>query len=149
MGTRTKAAIGTLSVALGAVILAAVALDSVDAREIGRSDPKRAANYRLPWFNFSETYIDGVVLGIAIGSTKAEAIRAAEGGGFEVNTSSWGDNRAGQGDLYERSVLLATMIRQPYLSFDDAADPSRGMIIHFRGDRVASIDVHYINTEAW
>lgn len=40
------------------------------------------------------------------------------------------------------------MLRQPYLNFSDKADLRRGMTIHFCGDRVTSIDVHYINTEA-
>lgn len=43
---------------------------------------------------------------------------------------------------------MATMLRQPYLNFDDEADPRRGMTIHFRGGRVTSIDVYYINFEA-
>ena len=61
MRARTKTAIAILTIfsiaAVGAVTFAAA-----DVREIGRSDPKRAANYRLPLFNFSETYTDGVAL---------------------------------------------------------------------------------------
>lgn len=76
MRTRVRVIIG--SVAMLAMALAgSVALASVDAREIGRSNPKQAANYRLPWRNFSETYVDGAVLGVVVGSTKAEAIQAA------------------------------------------------------------------------
>lgn len=62
-------------------------------------------------FNFSETYFDGVALGIAVGSTKGEAIEAAERGGFEVSLSSLGDSRAGGAGLYEKSELLAAMLR--------------------------------------
>ena len=147
MRARTKTAIAILTIfsiaAVGAVTFAAA-----DVREIGRSDPKRAANYRLPLFNFSETYTDGVALDVAIGSTKAEAIRAAERTGLTVQPSGWGDSRAGGADLYERSELVATMLRQPYLAFYDAADLKRGMIVDFRGDRVAAIRVYYINFEA-
>lgn len=148
MRTWSKVIIAALASALAAVAVTAVAFNSVDAREIGRSDPKRAANYQLPWFNFSETYVEGVVLGAAMGSTRADAIKAAESANFKVETSSWGDNRAGQSDLYERLVLLATMLRQPYLNFTDTADVRRGMTLHFRGDRLTRVDVHYINTEA-
>ena len=130
------------------MVAGSVALASVDVREIGRSNPKQAANYRLPWFNFSETYIDGAVLGVVVGSAKAEAIRAAERAGLTVGPSGWGDNRAGGASLYDQPALLATMLQQPQLNFHDEADLRRGMTIHFRGDRVASIDVHYINTEA-
>jgi hypothetical protein len=147
MRSRAKVIIG--SVALLAMALAgSVALASVDAREIGRSNPKQAANYRLPRRNFSETYVDGSVLGVVVGSAKAEAIQAAERAGLTVGPSGWGDNRAGGASLYDRPTLLATMLRQPYLNFSDEADLRRGMTIHFRGDRVTSIDVHYINTEA-
>jgi hypothetical protein len=48
----------------------------------------------------------------------------------------------------ERSVLVATMLRQNQLSFYDPADLKRGLIVRFSGDHVASIDVHYINFEA-
>jgi hypothetical protein len=125
-----------------------VALASVDVREIGRSNPKRAANYRLPWFNFSETYRDGAVLGIVVGSTKAEAIRAAERAGLAVGPSGWGDNRAGGASLYDRPALLATMLRQQHLNFHDETDLRRGLTIYFRGARVERISAHYINSEA-
>ena len=147
MTMRTKAAIWA-AVTVGAVaVVTSAAFSYVGARELGRSDPKQAANYRLPWFNFSETYTDGVALGIVLGSTKAEAIEAAERDGFTVEPSGWGDNRAGGADLYDRSTLHATMLRQPSLSFYDATDLSRVMIVRFREDRVASVDVHYINNE--
>jgi hypothetical protein len=149
MRTRAKVIIsGAAAAALAITLAGSVALASVDAREVGRSNPKRAANYRLPWFNFSETYVDGTVLGVVVGSTKTEAIQAAERAGLIVGPSGWGDDRAGGASLYDRPTLLATMLRQPYLNFDDPRDTRRGMTIHFRGDRVASVDVDYINTDA-
>ena len=148
MRTRSKVVIGGIITAVAIVLAGSVALASVNVREIGRSNPKQAANYRLPWFNFSETYVDGAVLGVVVGSTKAEAIQAAERAGLTVGPSGWGDNRAGGASLYDRPTLLTAMLRQPYLNFHDEADLRRGMTIHFRDDRVASIDVHYINTEA-
>lgn len=147
MRRRTKAAVA-LSLVLGLSAVAAVALAAVEAREIGRSDPGKAAYYRPPWFNFSETYTDGVALGVAVGSTKAEAIRAAERRGFKVSPSGWGDNRAGGADLYGRSGLVATMLRQPHLSFDRADDLKGSMIVVCHADRVAAIRVYYINFEA-
>jgi hypothetical protein len=145
MHTRTKIILGGIAISM---LAASVAFASVDVREIGRSNPKKAANYRLPWFNFSETYVDGDVLGVVVGSTKIEAIQAAERAGLTVGPSGWGDNRAGGASLYEWQTLLATMQRQPYLNFHDEGDGRRGMTIHFWGGRVARIDVHYINTEA-
>lgn len=145
MQTRTKLIFGGIAISM---LAAAVAFASVDVREIGRSNPKKAANYRLPWFNFSESYVDGDVLGVAVGSTKIEAIQAAERAGLTVGPSGWGDNRAGGASLYDRQTLLAIMLRQPYLNFHDEGDSRRGMTIHFRGGRVARIDVHYINAEA-
>jgi hypothetical protein len=145
MHPRTKAICGGLAIT---VLAATVALASVDVREIGRSNPKKAAAYRLPWFNFSETYVDGDVLGVAVGSTKIEAIHAAERAGLTVGPSGWGDARAGGASLYDRQTLLATMLRQPYLSFHDEGDTRRGMTIYFESDRVARVDVHYINNEA-
>jgi hypothetical protein len=147
MRTRAKVIFGTVAL-LAAALAGSMALASVDAREIGRRNPKQAANYRLPWRNFSETYVDGAALGVVVGSTRAEAIQAAERAGLTVGPSGWGDNRAGGASVYDRPTLLATMLRQPYLNFSDEADLRRGMTIHFRGDRVTSIDVHYINTEA-
>ena len=148
MNARTKVTLGSIAAALLVVLAGSVALAAVDVREIGRSDPKRAASYRLPWFNFSETYVNGEVFGVVIGSTKGEAIEAAERAGLTVSPSGWGDNRAGGASLYDRPALLARMLRQPHLNFNDEADLHRGMIIHFRGDRVTSIEVYYINTEA-
>jgi hypothetical protein len=145
MHTRTKVILGGIATSM---LAATLAFASVDVREIGRSNPKRAANYRLPWFNFNETYADGEALGVVVGSTKAEAIQAAERAGLIVGPSGWGDNRAGGASLYDRQTLLATMLRQPYLNFHDQGDGRRGMTIHFRGDRVARIDVYYINMEA-
>jgi hypothetical protein len=145
MRTRTKVIFGGIAIS---TLAAMIAIASVDVREIGRSNPKKAANYRLPWFNFSETYVDGDVQGVVVGSTKMEAIQAAERAGLTVGPSGWGDNRAGGASLYDRQTLLATMLRQPYLNFHDAGDVRRGMTIHFRDDRVTSIKVHYINTEA-
>ena len=146
MSARTKAAIAifTLSSIAG---VSAVTYATSEARVIGRTDPKRAANYRLPLFNFTQTYTDGSALGVAIGSTKVEAIKAAERAGLTVQPSGWGDNRAGGADLYERSDLVATMLRQPYLAFFDADDLKGGMIVEFRGGRVAAIRVHYTNNQ--
>ena len=140
--------LASLVAGLAVVGIAAVAITSVDARAIGRTDPKRAAHYRLPWFNFSETYTDGQVFGVSIGSTKEEAIEAATRAGFIVEPSGWGENRAGGAALYEEAELLATMRRQPYLNFYDPKDTQRGMTISFRANRVASVDVFYINFEA-
>jgi hypothetical protein len=148
MRTKSKVAIGGIATTLAIVLAGSVALTSVDVREIGRSDPKRAAHYRLPWFNFFESYSDGAVLGVVVGSTKAEAIEAAERAGLTVAPGSWGDNRAGGASLYDRPTLLATMLEQPVLDFYDEADLRRGMNIYFRGDRVTRIDVYYINTES-
>lgn len=147
MNTRTKVILGGIGTALLVAFAGSVALASVDVREIGRTDPKRAANFRPPWFNFSENYSDGEVLGIPIGSTRGNAISVAERAGFVVETSGWGDNRAGQADLYDRATLLATMERQPHLNFHDASDLHRGMTVRFSGDRVRSISVHYTNFE--
>ena len=149
MNSRTKAAVAFgVALGAGAGAVAAVANAAAEAREIGRSNPKKAANYRLPLFNFSETYTDGVVLGVAVGSTKADAIRAAERAGFTVSPSGWGDDRAGGADLYDRSELVTRMLRQPYLNFHAAYDRKGGMTIDFRGDRVVAVRVHYINFEA-
>jgi hypothetical protein len=148
MKRRTKTILTGFILALSAASIAAVAITSVDARSIGRTDPKRASHYRLPWFNFAETYTDGQALGITTGSTKAEAIDAAMRAGLIVEPSGWGDNRAGGADLYERSELLATMLRQRHLNFYDPEDTKRGVTINFRGGRVASIHVFYINFEA-
>lgn len=148
MSMRTKVIVGVIATGLAVVLAGSVALASVDAREIGRRSPKQAANYRLPWFNFSETYNDGAVLGVVVGSTRTEAIQAAEQAGLTVEPSGWGDNRAGGARLYDRPTLLATMLRQQHLNFHDAADLRRGMTIYFRADRVERMDVHYINNEA-
>jgi hypothetical protein len=148
MGTRTKVALASLVVALVAVGVLAAALISGDARAIGRTDPKRAANHRIPWHNFSETYTDGEALGVAIGSTRADAIRAANRAGLTVDPSSWGDSRAGGAGLYSRSALLQKMSRQPYLNYYDRTDTKRGMTVQFDGNRVRSVSVHYINSEA-
>ena len=148
MTARIQIALAALLVGHGAIAAAAVAMSSVDAREIGRTNPKRAANYRLPWFNFSETYVDGAALGIAIGSTKGEAIQAAERAGLVVQPSGWGDDRAGGADLYDKSELLAIMLSQPYLNFYDPNDTKQGMTVEFHENRVASINVFYINFEA-
>lgn len=146
MRTRTKAAIATIAI-LGVGFIGAVTL-AATAREIGRTDPKRAANYRLPLRNFSETYTDGVALGIAIGSPKAEAIAVAEQAGLTVDPACWGDYRAGGAELYERSDLATTMLRQRTLCFHDADNLKSGIIVDFVGDRVAVVRVHYINFEA-
>ena len=125
-----------------------IAFMSVDARAIGRTDPKQAANYSLPWFNFSATYTDGQALGISIGSTRIRAIEAATRAGFIVEPGGWGDNRAGGADLYGKSDLLAIMLRQARLNFYDPKDLNRGITISFRADRVSSVDVFYVNSEA-
>jgi hypothetical protein len=147
MGSSTKAAISIIAVTSIAAVSAFTFAVS-HARELGRSDPKKAANYRPPWFNFSETYTDGTALGVAVGASKVEAFEAAERAGLTVAPSGWGDNRAGGADLYERPELVAAMLRQPYLNFYDRSDLKRGMIVDFRDNRVVAIRVHYINSEA-
>lgn len=147
MNGRVKVILSGTAVAFAIVLAGAFALASIDVRSIGRSSPKQAAHYRLPGFNFSETYVDGAVLGVVVGSTRTEAIQAAERAGLTVAPGGWGDNRAGGASLYDRSTLLAKMLRQPRLDFNDEADTRRGMIIRFRGDHVASISAYYINSE--
>jgi hypothetical protein len=132
---------------IGVAALCAFTYAAAGARELGRSDPKTAANYRLPWFNFSETYTDGVALGVSVGSTNVEAVKAAERAGLIVQPSGWGDNRAGGADLYQRPALVDAMVRQPYLNFSDPMG-KRGMTVDFRDGRVVAIRVHYINFEA-
>ena len=148
MRTRAKVLLCSIAAGLLMILAASVALASVDVHAIGRNNPKQAANYCLPWFNFSETYVDGVVLGVAVGAKKAEAIQAAESAGMTVDPGGWGDSRAGGVSLYDRQALLTAMSGQPFLTFYDEADLRRGMTIRFRGDRVASVTVYYINTEA-
>jgi hypothetical protein len=117
------------------------------SHEIGRTDPHRAASYRPPLFNFSETYTDGSALGIAIGSSQDEAIRAAEAGGYLIVPAGWGDDRPGGAALYEKSELRRTMLRQSQLSWRDPRGVWSGMIIEFRDGRVHSVNVYYINFE--
>lgn len=144
----TKVVLIGLVAAAASLGVTTLALASVDTRAIGRTDPKRAASYRLPWFNFSETYTDGAALGVTIGSSRGDAIRAADRAGFTVDPSGWGDNRAGGASLYSASALAAAMDHRPYLVFYDGSDLKRGMIVQFDGDRVAAVSVHYINSEA-
>jgi hypothetical protein len=115
--------------------------------ELGRTDPHRAASYRPPLFNFSETYTDGTALGIAIGSSREAAIRAAEAGGYVVVPAGWGDDRPGGAGLYEKAELYRTMLRQSQLSWRDARGVWSGMIVEFHDDRVRSVNVYYINFE--
>lgn len=148
MRRRAKAVlVGFLAVAAAGGI-AVVAIASVDTRTIGRTDPKRAANYRLPWFNFYETYTEGEALGVRIGSSRDEAIQAAERAGLIVQPGGWGDNRAGGSDLYRRDELLQAMRLQPSLFYGDRTDTKRGMTVRFSDDRVVSVTVYYINSEA-
>ena len=123
-------------------------LSTVYARDIGRTNPCAAANFQLPWFNFSETYTEGLALGVAVGSTKAEAIRSAEQSGMQVDPSGWSDNRAGGVDLYGPMELHSKMLQQPYLIFHDPENLEGSMIINFRKDRVSNVEVYCINTEA-
>lgn len=115
--------------------------------ELGRTDPHRAASYRPPLFNFSETYTDGTALGIAIGASREAAIRAAEAGGYIVVPAGWGDDRPGGAALYEPSDLHRTMLRQNQLSWRDPRGVWSGMIVEFRDGRVHSVNVYYINFE--
>lgn len=131
---------------IGVAALCAFTYAAVGARELGRNDPKAAAN-RLPWFNFSETYTDGAALGVLVGSTKVQAIEAAERAGLIVQPSGWGDDRAGGADLYQRPALVDAMVRQPNLNFSDPLG-KRGMTVDFRDGRVVAIRVDYINFEA-
>ncbi|HEY0625025.1 hypothetical protein [Sphingomonas sp.] len=126
----------------------AMAFASARSYEIGRTDPRRAAGYRPLFYNFSETYTDGTALGITIGSSKEQAIRAAEAGGFVVNPAGWGDARPGGAALYEPGELHRTMLRQDHLSFRDRRELWSGMILEFRNGRVRSVNVYYINFES-
>ncbi len=131
--------------ALSGIAISAVELANINVREIGRSDPRRAAHYS--WVNFDETYTDGIVLGVAINSTKIEAIQTAEKAGFEVEPGRWGDGRAGGASLYDRPTLLAFMLRQNALSFSMSSGVSEGMEIRFTADKVVAIRVYYVNFE--
>jgi len=140
--------LGTILVIVAAISVGMFAWTSVDVRAIGRTDPKRAATHKLPWGNFSETYSDGSAVGLMVGSSKREAIGAADAGGFIVQPSCWGDSRAGGASLYETSELRKMMLRQPVLCFEEAHDLRKGLIVRFHRDRVASIEVYYINSES-
>jgi len=128
---------------IGALVIALPHI--VDTKAMGRIDPQRAASFQPLLFNFSESYSDGRVMGIGIGASKVEAIEAAEKAGYVLNPSSWGDNRAGGSDLYQRSELQRLALRQPVLSFTKA--PRGGMIISFRGESVEKIQLFHINNE--
>lgn len=130
-----------------AIGLGVGALASARSYELGRTDPHRAASYRPPLFNFSETYTDGTALGIAIGSSKEAAIRAAEAGGYIVVPAGWGDDRRGGAALYEKSELHRMMLQQSQLSWRDPRGVWSGMIVEFSGGRVHSVNVYYINFE--
>ena len=145
MRTRTKTVLAILAI-VGVTSISVAWMGSPHAREIGRTDPKRAALYRPPWFNFFETYRDGQALGVAVGSTKAQAIKAAESAGLMVEPSGWGDDRAGGADLYGRPELIATMLCQPYLNYHGSRS-NFGATVEFQGDRVAAMRVNYINFE--
>lgn len=132
---------------IGVAALYSLTFAATGARELGRNDSKAAANYRLPWFNFSQTYTDGAALGVLVGSTKVQAIEAAERAGLIVQPSGWGDDRAGGADLYQRRALVHAMPRQPNLNFSNPIG-KRGMTVDFCDGRVAAIRVHYINSEA-
>jgi len=146
MKTWSKVILASITAGLILVAAGSATLTLVDVREIGRTDPKRAASYSPPLFNFSESYVEGAVLGVIVGSTKSEAIQAVEKAGLTVSPSGWGDNRAGGASLYDSTTLLKTMLRQPYLNFHHVTNISHGMTIHFNGDRVQRIDIHYINS---
>lgn len=132
-----------------AVGFGAGALAFSQSAEIGRTDPRRAASYRPPLFNFSETYTDGTALGITIGSSRETAIRVAEAGGYVVVPAGWGDGRRGGAALYDKAELRRTMLRQDQLSWRDPRGVWSGMIVEFRDGRVRSVNVYYINFEAF
>ena len=141
--------IGAASIAsVAALLIWLVVSRFADPREIGRTDPRRAANYQPLLRNFDETYTTGAVLGIEMGASLPESIKKAELAGFEVMPGCWGDNRAGQASLYERHELLAKMQEQSKLCWTDPVQTRRGMTINYRDGKVASILLYYINTEA-
>ena len=141
--------LGTASLAFVAALLIWIAVSRfANPREIGRTDPRRAANYMPLLRNFDETYTTGTVLGIAMGASLTESIKRAELEGFEVDPGCWGDNRAGQASLYQRSELQSIMLKQSKLCWTDHTQTRRGMIINYRDAKVVSINLYYINSEA-
>jgi hypothetical protein len=69
----------------------AIAYVSVDERELGRTDPRRAAFYSGLWADFNATYRDGSALGISVGMPKDKALDAAAKQGFALDTVTWDD----------------------------------------------------------
>src|SRR5215213_5481540 len=68
----------------------AIAYVSVNERELGRTDPRRAAFYSGLRANFNETYRDGSALGFSIGMPEEQALDVAAKRGFIVEPY-WGD----------------------------------------------------------
>ena len=116
----------------------------IDTRTMGRTDPQRAASFRL---NFVETYLTGSVLGLQIGQSKLAAIKSAEQAGFELQPTSWGDNRAGGADLYGRSELIEKAMGQNVIPMGGRTNTKQGLTLYFKKDRLRAIEVIYINFE--
>jgi hypothetical protein len=115
----------------------------VDEKEIGRTDPKRAAFYSAPSSGFYEAYEEGPVLGFTVGMSKSAALGAIEASGFVIDTNSWGDNRAGGASLYTRSELDRQARSVSALSLESRKIPGTAVDLLFAGDRVVTILVSY------
>ena len=124
----------------------AIAYVSVDEREMGRTNPRRAAFYSPPLGNFVETYSEGTALGFTVGMPRERALQVAAKSGFIVNPISWGDNRAGQADLYSADELRARAMRAESIDFETNNENVEVLELSFYRNRIRSITVGYINT---
>jgi hypothetical protein len=122
----------------------AIAYVSVDERELGRTDPRRAAFYSGLLGNFSETYTDGSAIGFTIGMSKAEALDAAVKAKLIVQPDSWGDYRAGGASLYTPEELRAQAMSSENFYPRFRRDRLTADLI-FDQDRLRSISVRYYN----
>lgn len=129
------------AVAASAVAGPAIGYVGVDEREIGRTDPQRAAFYSGLSGNFTETYRDGSALGFAIGMPEEQALDVAAKRGFIVEPLQ--DPLADIPELESEEARRSAALEADYLIVRVPSDSRLGAELTIDQDRVSSITVRY------
>ncbi|HEY5722635.1 MAG TPA: hypothetical protein VIT45_09965 [Allosphingosinicella sp.] len=119
----------------------AIAYVSVNERELGRTDPRRAAFYSGFRANFNETYRDGSALGFSVGMPEEQALDVAAKRRFIVEPL-W-DALAEIPELETEEERRAAALATGFLILRLRGDKRLGAELTIDEDRVSSITVRY------
>jgi hypothetical protein len=127
---------------IGAYVFVSLVL----AHQVGRTSPRLTSLLKPPLFNFNGTYKNGQVLDFGISMSKRDAYEVlVSGNKSKIDSSCWGDFRAGNAGLYYQDQIAKAVMSNSTTCI--RYKKGELLVIKTVGDRVTEIQSSYIRTE--